>query len=111
MARKTTSTGDTATQVESESVTVAETTETASITVTDDTAVAIEATVETATIVNTESTEVLQQTETIVVFKVNRPLMDHEYEELEKRIRQENEKSGLKIVLAPYSVDVEITGG
>ena len=50
------------------------------------------------------------ETETIVIFKVNRPLMPHEYEELEKRVRQENEKSGLKIVLAPYSVDVELTG-
>ena len=58
-----------------------------------------------------ESTEILEQTETIVIFRVNRPLMSHEYEELEIRVRQENEKSGLKIVLAPYSVDVEITGG
>jgi hypothetical protein len=66
---------------------------------------------ELTTVVNTESTEVLQQTETVVIFRVNRPLMPHEYEELEKRVRLENEKSGLKIVLAPYSVDVELTGG
>ena len=51
------------------------------------------------------------ETETIVIFKVNRPLMSHEYEELEIRVRQENEKSGLKIVIAPYSVDVELTEG
>jgi len=63
------------------------------------------------TVINTETTEVLQQTETVVIFRVNRPLMSHEYEELEIRVRQENEKSGLKIVLAPYSVDAEITGG
>jgi len=50
------------------------------------------------------------ETETIVIFKVNRPLMPHEYEELEKRVRQENEKSGLKIVIAPYSVDVKLAG-
>ena len=61
--------------------------------------------------VNVEGTDITQQTETIIIFKVNRPLMDHEYDELEKRVRQENEKSGLKIVIAPYSVDVEITGG
>lgn len=111
MAKKTTSKEDAATQVESEPVTVAETTETTTVTATDDVTVTPETTAEATTIVNTEATEILQQTETIVVFKVNRPLMDHEYEELEKRIRQENEKSGLKIVLAPYSVDVEITGG
>lgn len=58
-----------------------------------------------------EGTENVAQTETVVVFKVNRLLMDHEYDELEKRVRQENEKSGMKIVIAPYSVDVEITGG
>jgi len=62
-------------------------------------------------VTNTESTDILKQTETVVIFKVNRPLMDHEYDELEKRVRLENEKSGLKIVLAPFSVDVEITGG
>ena len=50
------------------------------------------------------------ETETIVIFKVNRPLMPHEYEELEKRVRLENEKSGLKIVIAPYSVDAQIAG-
>ena len=62
-------------------------------------------------VVNTEATTIVQQTETIVVFKVNRPLMDHEYDELEKRVRLENEKSGLKIVLAPYSVDVSLSEG
>ena len=62
-------------------------------------------------VVNTEETAIVQQTETVVVFKVNRPLMDHEYDELEKRVRLENEKSGLKIVLAPYSVDASITEG
>ena len=34
-----------------------------------------------------------------MIFKVNRPLMPHQYEELEKRVRLENEKSGLKIVV------------
>jgi len=54
-------------------------------------------------------TQIEVETETVVIFKVNRPLMPHEYDELEQRVRQENEKSGLKIVIAPYSVDVEIT--
>ena len=61
--------------------------------------------------VTPEGAAIAAQTETIIIFKVNRPLMPHEYEELEKRVRQENEKSGLKIALAPYSVDVQITGG
>jgi len=55
--------------------------------------------------------EIEVETETIVIFKVNRPLMPHEYEELEKRVRLENKKSGLKIVIAPYSVDVKLAGG
>lgn len=55
--------------------------------------------------------EKVVETETIVIFKVNRPLMPHEYDELEQRVRQESEKSGLKIVLAPYSVDVKLDEG
>ncbi len=62
------------------------------------------------TVVTTEDAEIVKQTETIVIFKVKRPLMPHEYEELQKRVRLENEKSGLKIVLSPYSVDAQITG-
>ncbi len=58
-----------------------------------------------------EGTEILQQTETIIIFKVTRPLMAHEYEELSARVRAENQASGLKIVLAPCIVDgVEISG-
>ncbi|CQR73308.1 hypothetical protein SOV_50910 [Sporomusa ovata DSM 2662] len=62
-------------------------------------------------IVTVEATTIVQKTETVVVFKVNRPLMDYEYDELEKRVRLENEKSGVKIVLVPYSVDASISEG
>lgn len=62
----------------------------------------------TVPIVKVENTDIVAQTETVIVFRATRPLIDCEYEELEKRVRLENQKSGLKIVLAPFSVDVEI---
>jgi len=62
-------------------------------------------------VITMQGIEVLQQTETIIIFKVTRPLMAHEYEELSARVRSENQASGLKIVLAPAIVDgVEISG-
>jgi hypothetical protein len=62
-------------------------------------------------VITTADVEVLQQTETVIVFKVTRPLMTHEYEELSARVRAENQASGIKIVLAPAIVDeVEISG-
>jgi hypothetical protein len=62
-------------------------------------------------VVTTPDVTVMQQTEAIVIFKVTRPLMKHEYEELSARVRAENQASGLKIVLAPAIVDgVEISG-
>lgn len=62
-------------------------------------------------VVTTPDIEVLKQTETIIIFKVTRPLMTHEYDELSMRVRAENQASGLKVVLAPAIVDsVEISG-
>jgi hypothetical protein len=62
-------------------------------------------------VVTTQDIEVLRQTETVIIFKVTRPLMTHEYDELSARVRAENQASGLKIVLAPAIVDgVEISG-
>lgn len=48
------------------------------------------------------------KTETVILFHVNKPLNEHEYAELETRVRAEESKSGLKIVLAPFSVDPKI---
>jgi hypothetical protein len=62
-------------------------------------------------VVTTQDIEILQQTDTVIIFKVTRPLMTHEYDELSARVRAENQASGLKIVLAPAIVDgVEISG-
>jgi len=56
-----------------------------------------------------EGTVVAAETTTVVVFKVNRVLTEAEYVELEKRVRAENEASGVSIVLAPFSVDAVVT--
>jgi hypothetical protein len=45
--------------------------------------------------------------ETILVFKVTRPVTDREFEIIETRLRNQEEKSGVKIVLMPYSVDLK----
>lgn len=56
-----------------------------------------------------EGTTIVAETAMVVVFKVNRVLTESEYAELEKRVRAENKASGVKVVLAPFSVDVAIT--
>jgi hypothetical protein len=43
----------------------------------------------------------------ILVFKVTRPVTDREFEIIETRLRNQEEKSGVKIVLMPYSVDLK----
>ncbi len=45
------------------------------------------------------------RTENIVVFKVTKPLTWSQHKALSERVRHENEKSGLKVVLAPCIVD------
>ena len=52
-----------------------------------------------------EGAEVMKETEKIVVFKASKPLKPYEHKELSERIRFENEKAGIKVVLAPYLVD------
>ena len=56
-----------------------------------------------------EGTTIAAETAMVVVFKVNRVLTESEYAELEKRVRAENKASGVKVVLAPFSVDVAVT--
>jgi len=43
----------------------------------------------------------------LLVFKANCPLTDSQFAMLEKRLRDQEEKSGIKIVLVPYSVDLK----
>jgi hypothetical protein len=52
---------------------------------------------------------ILAETETLVIFKVNKPLTESDFKALSNRIKFENAESGLKIILAPCIVDgVEI---
>ncbi|MGG1673316.1 hypothetical protein ACIFOE_22295 [Paenibacillus sp. NRS-1783] len=46
--------------------------------------------------------------ETVVLWKAPRPLSNDEHEQLATKLRLEQEHSDVKIVLVPYSVDVEI---
>ncbi|MEC0370880.1 hypothetical protein [Paenibacillus chibensis] len=46
----------------------------------------------------------------VVLWKANRPLSSTEHEQLSEKLRAESSLSGLRIVLAPFSVDASITG-
>lgn len=45
------------------------------------------------------------QGETVLLWKVTSPLSELEYEMLSERVRSEEERAGIRIVLVPYSVD------
>ena len=45
---------------------------------------------------------------TVLLWKVNTPLSQSEHEQLSDRARFEEEKSGVRIILVPYSVEVEV---
>lgn len=44
--------------------------------------------------------------QSVLIFKANRPLTVQEHEELSQKLRYEEENTGLKIVLVPFSLDV-----
>ncbi|MBO7747359.1 hypothetical protein I8J29_24545 [Paenibacillus sp. MWE-103] len=46
--------------------------------------------------------------ETVILFKATVPLNAAEHADLAEKIRQEQEHSGMKIILVPYSVEVSI---
>lgn len=52
-----------------------------------------------------DGAEVMKTSETVVVFKASEPLKPSEHKELSKRVKMENKATGVKIVLAPYSID------
>ena len=60
-------------------------------------------------IANADVEELIEKDGT-VFFKAKRPLQESEYKLLSEWIRHEMKKSGLKIVLVPFSVDAEISG-
>ena len=49
----------------------------------------------------------IKETETAIIFKANRPLMEEEFEVLSNLVKSEEAKTGLKIILMPYSTDLE----
>ncbi|WP_375104640.1 hypothetical protein ACDZ28_10740 [Paenibacillus sp. RS8] len=47
--------------------------------------------------------------ETVLLWKATRELSEVEHEQLSIKLKQEQEHSGIKIILVPLSVDVEVT--
>lgn len=45
----------------------------------------------------------------VVLWRANRPLNEEQHEELVRKLKAEQTRSGLEILLVPYSVDVEIS--
>jgi len=52
------------------------------------------------------NTEIAKITEKAIVFKATKPLMKEEFELLSDMVKYENEKTGLKIVLMPFSCEI-----
>jgi len=50
-----------------------------------------------------------KQGEQVLVWKAKIPLSEEEHRMLSERLRYEQEKSGVRIVLVPYLVDPEVT--
>ncbi|WP_220376450.1 hypothetical protein [Cohnella lupini] len=47
--------------------------------------------------------------QTVMIWKATRPLTDREHEQLSDRLRYESEKTGINIVLVPFSVEVGVS--
>jgi hypothetical protein len=60
-------------------------------------------------IVHQDVDEVIEKDGT-VFFKAKRPLTEDEHKLLSNWIRHESKKSGVNIVLVPFSVDLEVGG-
>lgn len=56
--------------------------------------------------ITVQGAEVAKITEAAIIFKATSPLMKGEFELLSDMVKHENEKTGLKIVLMPYSCEV-----
>lgn len=53
--------------------------------------------------------ETIGEGSAIMLWKAKGPLSDVEHEQLAQKLQMEHERSGIKIVLVPFSVDAEIT--
>lgn len=56
--------------------------------------------------VKAEKVKTIKEKVETLIFKPNMKLTAKEFEVLDKQVRIENEKSGVKIVLMPYSCEV-----
>lgn len=50
-------------------------------------------------------TKVKKAEDTVVIFKCKKPLTKTQYQALAERVREENQRSGVKVVIAPCIVD------
>jgi len=50
------------------------------------------------------------QGQQVMVWKATIPLSVEEHEQLAAKLQMEQERSGVKIIFVPYSVDVEVAG-
>lgn len=44
----------------------------------------------------------------VVIWKAKRPLNEQQHEELARKLQSEQERSGMRVMLVPHSVDAEI---
>ncbi|MEX1308586.1 MAG: hypothetical protein AB1Z19_08665 [Eubacteriales bacterium] len=60
------------------------------------------------TVIKADDVEVVEvkRTDETIIFKVNQPVPAKRFELIDEMVRKQVEKSGLKIVLMPYSCDV-----
>lgn len=56
---------------------------------------------------NVEGATIIKETDTIIFFKANKPLDEGQYDLLDRMVRLQNDRTGLKIVLVPFSADLK----
>jgi hypothetical protein len=56
--------------------------------------------------ITTKKVTKVKETDKAIIFKANRPLMKEEFELLSDLVKLEEKKTGLKIILMPYSCEV-----
>lgn len=49
--------------------------------------------------------------ETVVIWKVNRPLTETQHEQLRAKLEREQAATGVRIMLVPYSVEAVVSDG
>lgn len=49
--------------------------------------------------------------ETVVIWKVNRPLTEAQHEQLRAKLEKEQAATGIRVMLVPYSVEAVVQDG